>query len=723
LDWGLPTRHPGSLLGWRRFVRNELPESGPLPHVFRPGIVNNKSCATSRCNTKESAMKLPRLLAFLSLAALLAAAPPEPSGKPPDADTLKKIEAQKEKLGEALTQLHKAGLRETNLILPDIEIYHKAVTWMLRHKEFFNDNDAEHLLAVLDRGLLRATQQSRGETPWLNETGHSVVRAYRSTVDGSVQPYAVTFPAEYGKDPRKKWRLDVVLHGRNDKLTEVGFLYQHDHAKAAPADQGYVQIDIYGRGNNAYRWAGESDVQEALAAFGAVEQGFRRAHLLDQARFVLRGFSMGGAGTWHMGLHRPSRWCVLGPGAGFTTTHGYIDKLPEKLPPEQEACLHIYDAVDYAENIADVPVVAYAGENDKQLQAARNIEAKLKPLNIPMTLLVGEGLDHKFPPEWQKKAEDEYAKHVAKGRAEYPKRVRFVTYTLKYSECDWVEILGLDRHYEKTVVDAEQTGDTEFSVKTTNVRVLSLRMPPGAIRQPHTITIDGQKVEVRPYATNGGETAHLSLEKRAGKWSGVLQEKLNTDRLRNPQKWTNQQGPIDDAFTGPFLCVRGTGRPWHDATQQYADANLERFREEWSKYMRGELPVKDDVDVTPDDINSRSLILFGDPASNSLIDQVMSGLPLKWTKEKITFDGKDYTAAEHVPVLIYPSPLNTERYVVLNSGHTFHAADFQGTNALLYPRLGDYAVLKLAGGKKDPLAVEVQRAGLFDDFWRFAPRP
>jgi hypothetical protein len=76
-----------------------------------------------------------------------------------------------------------------------------------------------------------------------------------------------------------------------------------------------------------------------------------------------------------------------------------------------------------------------------------------------------------------------------------------------------------------------------------------------------------------------------------------------------------------------------------------------------------------------------------------------------------------------VPVLIYPSPLNPGRYVVLNSGHTFHAEDFRKTNALLYPRLGDYAVLKLPPGKEDPLAAEVLRAGLFDDFWRLGPRP
>ena len=80
--------------------------------------------------------------------------------------------------------------------------------------------------------------------------------------------------------------------------------------------------------------------------------------------------------------------------------------------------------------------------------------------------------------------------------------------------------------------------------------------------------------------------------------------------------------------------------------------------------------------------------------------------------------GKTYASAEHVPVLIYPSPLNTTRYVVLNSGHTFHAADFRGTNALLYPRLGDYAVLKVAPNDQDATGASPVTAGLFDEFWR-----
>ena len=82
-------------------------------------------------------------------------------------------------------------------------------------------------------------------------------------------------------------------------------------------------------------------------------------------------------------------------------------------------------------------------------------------------------------------------------------------------------------------------------------------------------------------------------------------------------------------------------------------------------------------------------------------------------------NGVEYDAATHLPVLIYPDPLNPSRYLVLNSGHTFQESDLQGTNALLYPRLGDWGVIKPAPTEKNPDAYEVIAAGLFDENWKF----
>jgi enterochelin esterase-like enzyme len=659
------------------------------------------------------------LLAILWLvaagAALQAQKYAPPKSEPPDETKLKALTEKIHKLENKVAKLRQDGAHDPDLV--DIEVYLKAATWIIQLNEFYDKEAADWTDEILDTGLLRASQAARGETPWLDPKGNSVVRAYRSMIDGSIQPYAVTFPPNFNEN--KTTRLDVVLHGRDAKLTEVKFLHMHNGERAAPKDQDFVQLDIYGRGNNAYRWAGEADVFEAVDNFLTVEAlpWIGRTKWYDSSKRVLRGFSMGGAGAWHLGLHFPDRWCAVGPGAGFTTTHGYAPKVADKLPAYQESCLHIYDAVDYAENAADVPVIAYAGSKDEQLQAAKNIEAKLKPLGIPMTLLIGEGLGHEMSDKYRKDAEELYAKAAASGRSAYPEKVHFVTYTMKYPSCDWVNVLRLDQHYERTTVDAKQE-EKGFTVKTTNVAVLGLDLPVGFLHAEATIEIDGQKLQAPTRFGAAAAGQRIFLEKKGGKWSSALAAKVQTDQLRRPQKLNGMQGPIDDAFAHPFLCVIGSTKPWNADAATYSTGCLERFRQEWTKFYRGELPIKRDVDVTPEDIASRNLILFGDPASNSLIAQAIGGLPLEWTKDKISFNGKTYNSAEHVPAFIYPSPLSPGRYIVLNSGHTFHAADFLDTNAMLFPRLGDFAILKLAPTKDDPLEVSVAEAGLFDDLWR-----
>jgi pimeloyl-ACP methyl ester carboxylesterase len=633
----------------------------------------------------------------------------ESSSLAPTHEQLKALAARTSELGKLVASIRRQGVADQ--WLSDIEIYHRAASLAAQHQEITSAQALNWAREAVGRGLLRARLAATGELPWLQMAGQTIARGHRSRIDSSLQPYAVTFPANYGSAASKRWRLDVVLHGRENALNEVKFLHQHNGDQAIPREQDYVQLEVFGRGNNAYRWAGETDVLETIDAFVATERQLGRDKLLDPARVVLRGFSMGGAGAWHLGLHLPDRWCLIGPGAGFTATHGYVKSLPRDLPPWQEACLSIYDAIDYAENAFDVPIVGYAGADDRLLVQMRNLESRLKSLGLPMTLLVAQEVEHQFPAEWQKKAEQAYAPLVAKGRAEYPNRVRFVTYTLRYSRCDWVEILGLEQHYRRALVDAQKT-EAGFTVQTSNVQCLHLTLPVGA-PQSLVVSIDGQPVACRPVINPAG-AYNVFLLKQGKRWTAVLPQRLVTDQARQPRKAQGLQGPIDDAFAGSFLCVMGTDQPWHAATQKLAVANLERFRAEWSKHWRGELPIKDDVDVNNDDLASKNLILFGDPASNALIAQVLDGLPLRWTRDTLTFAGKSYSSADHLPVLIYPSPLNATRYVVLNSGHTFPTSAYEGSNALLYPRLGDYAVLRIT----EVANADVVIAGLFDERWQ-----
>ncbi|MFO0970117.1 MAG: hypothetical protein U0793_31585 [Gemmataceae bacterium] len=156
--------------------------------------------------------------------------------------------------------------------------------------------------------------------------------------------------------------------------------------------------------------------------------------------------------------------------------------------------------------------------------------------------------------------------------------------------------------------------------------------------------------------------------------------------------------------------------------QAWADASLRRFAYEWRRYFRGDLPVKDDTEVTPDDLKRCNLILFGDPGSNKWIKEVPPHMPLTWAKKGVEFRGERYPAADHVPVLIQPNPLAQGRYVVFNSGHTFREKELASLNYLLFPRLGDWAVLKVSGAIPEnpslPLDETVITSGFFDERWR-----
>src|SRR5262249_4078836 len=146
---------------------------------------------------------------------------------------------------------------------------------------------------------------------WWPDRKGKLVRGYVSGVDGSVQPFGVVVPRNYDYlkfggegDPMKRPRLDVVLHGslKPSAIAELRFLFRFDEgdgpAASAP-DQDFVEVHPFGRCENGYRWAGESDVFEVI---NRAEGDYS----VNWMGVVLRGMSMGASGTWHLGLKHPS---------------------------------------------------------------------------------------------------------------------------------------------------------------------------------------------------------------------------------------------------------------------------------------------------------------------------------------------------------------------------------------------------------------------------------
>ena len=613
------------------------------------------------------------------------------------------LQHQIDRLNAEISKLpaQRAGSRATR---EDVEVYAKAGEWILRHKEFFKPAVVKDTQTILQTGLTRAAALAQGQATWGTQPGKTIL-AYRSQVDGSVQPYALTLPTGFDAKSAQRWPLHVVLHGRGSTLNEVTFIKQHD-GKPAPADQTWIQLDVFGRTNNAYRWAGEADVFEAIA-------DVQRRYKIDDRRITLWGFSMGGAGAWHLGLHHPSRWSSVGAGAGFVDFYAY-QKKTDKLPDWQDRTLRIYDAVDYALNLADVPFITYGGEIDPQLAASLTMQERAQQVRTPVQVLIGPQMGHKFDDESLKKFMAFHAEHAKQGRPAPPGRreIRFTTCTLKYNSCEWLTILELETQYEPATVESKVDAEGTLVVTTKNVAALSIdRNIADRVRLD-----DGPAVALTTAAD--ANLPDVFFVRENGGWKALdYQASLSFEENPHHHKRHNLQGPIDDAFMEPFLCVRGTGTAWSQPHQEWASWTLDRFQREFDKWMRGQVPVIDDRQLTDAQIASHNLVLFGDPGSNSVIARVLQDLPVRWTKDDLVVNGKEYDPSTHGVALIYPNPLNPRRYVVINSGMTMHEKDFQSSNAWLFPKLGDIAVLNFAKSK-DGYSESIEWAAIFDGQWR-----
>jgi hypothetical protein len=291
---------------------------------------------------------------------------------------------------------------------------------------------------------------------------------------------------------------------------------------------------------------------------------------------------------------------------------------------------------------------------------------------------------------------------LAKGRTTAPEQVYFQTKTLRYAKQYWVEALGLGEHWKDARVDA-QADAKGITATTSNITRLRLTWP--KLKSGATVTLDGQALKVNTVKDGA------VFERSGDTWT------LAKDEPSGLHKSPGLQGPIDDAFMSRFLIVLPSKPCADTAVDTWVKKESAHQRTRWSALMRGEWRVKQDSEVTAEDIASSNLILWGDATANSVTAKVMGKLPVQWDGTSVTVGAKSFTGAQHVPVCVYPNPLNPAKYVVLNSGLTFREAHDK-TNSQQNPKLPDWAVIDIRTPASDTAPGKIVDAGFFDERWQ-----
>jgi poly(3-hydroxybutyrate) depolymerase len=208
-------------------------------------------------------------------------------------------------------------------------------------------------------------------------------RTYDFKEAGRPMNYELFVPSKY--DRSRPTPLIVALHClgsdaqhmiRYEGLTELA----EARGYLVVAPMGYNSRGWYGsrgpgraseRGDAANDPAnlGELSEKDVMNVLGIIRNEFN----VDQRRIYLMGHSMGGGGTWHLGIKHPELWAALAPAAPA-----------------------IYTSPDALAAIKKTPVIVVQGDQDAlvRVDVTRQWVAKMKELGMTHTYIEIAGGDH-----------------------------------------------------------------------------------------------------------------------------------------------------------------------------------------------------------------------------------------------------------------------------------------------------------------------------------------
>lgn len=507
------------------------------------------------------------------------------------------------------------------------------------------------------RWLHKASTLSRYGALEVPEEPGSRLRAYWSSVDCSLQTYSLALPENY--NPEWTYPLVVSMHGHG----WFGPFQGHP----APAIKGAFSLAPQGRGATDYMALGEDDVLSAI-------EEVCRDYAIDRDRVYLKGGSMGGTGSWHLGVHYADRFAGILPVAGnadytawearwgwnapFDGRHDELRRLVQEAQTPRA----------YAANLLNLPTYVIHGSADTIVPPghARQTVAALRAIGCPAQYREFPGVGHGgFPGDAETEA---LAWLCGFARDAHPRRVRWSADLMRQGKAYWVRMDGKRQPLGLAQIEADVVDRTHVRIATANLQAFAILRDPVLVDagRPLFVEVDGERVIFPP----GGANAWLGLRYLAGVgWRDATL--LPSPPLRKTA-WL--EGPVQEALQAPFALVLGTRSP-DPLRRTLWEGEVRRFAKEWQRRNLAPCPFVRDVECTAELAEARNLVLFGGPDDNTVTAVLEARLPVARMMRPLSasanpaFSGSGDRWGVSAPdvgwFMVYPNPEHPQRLVVV----------------------------------------------------------
>jgi predicted peptidase len=165
-----------------------------------------------------------------------------------------------------------------------------------------------NLCAILLPGLLAGALTMNAADPEPSAPGQ-VARHFTAEQKRTVAvDYLLQLPKGYDPASGRKYPLIFFLHGAGERGTNVWLVAKHGPAKRAADDLEFPFIVVSPQCPPNQRWSKDT----LLPLLDEV----MKTCAVDPARVYLTGLSMGGYGTWDLGMSYPERFAAVAPICG-----------------------------------------------------------------------------------------------------------------------------------------------------------------------------------------------------------------------------------------------------------------------------------------------------------------------------------------------------------------------------------------------------------------------
>ena len=509
-----------------------------------------------------------------------------------------------------------------------------------------------------------------------------------STLDGSTQYFAVNpqIPeaAERMRHTGERPALLFSLHGAS--VEAIG------QASAYSAKRWAVLVAPTNRRPYGYNWEdwGRLDALEVL-------DRARKEFHIDESRIYLTGHSMGGHGTWHLGVLYPDLWAAVGPSAGWVSFWSYRVRGPIRMGSAAAAMTfrgtNPSDTKALAANLAPLGVYILHGSIDDNVLAteSRGMAARLAEFHHDFIYHEQQGENHWWDISDEPGADcvdwapmQDFFNHHRRPRTEEVRAVDFTTPHPGISAtCYWVTVLAQVKPAMPSTVSLRfDPGKNRFSGSTANVARLALDLASLQLKDSVVIAIDEREsttISIRDTTSATAalreSNAALCLEKTAGHWSVIPEAKPSE---KNPRRC----GPFKDVFRNNVVLVFGTRGSAEENRWAFEQAryDAERF---WYQ-GNGSMHVVSDMDfekgplAEEEHLGRGNVVLYGNANSNTAWKMLLGDSPVQVRSGAITIGKRTIKQKGLFCLFIRPRAGSDKASVAAVSG-----TDIEGMRATL----------------------------------------